>query len=202
MKEDFNNVREALLKRGYQVSVFSTAGEAVEYLDEKIDGTSVSFGGSMTLEELGLPERLAAHNTIRHLWRKVKGRVISVPLKNEKKSEVYLLSANALSETGEIINIDGAANRVSNELYGHKKVYFVIGRNKLEPDYERALWHARNIAAPKNAKRLEVKTPCSVDGRCHDCSSPQRICRALVVLWERVSACEMEVILIDEDLGF
>lgn len=87
MKEDFNNVREALLKRGYQVSVFSTAGEAVEYLDEKIDGTSVSFGGSMTLEELGLPERLAAHNTIRHLWRKVKGRVISVPLKNEKNQK-------------------------------------------------------------------------------------------------------------------
>ena len=88
-------------------------------------------------------------------------------------------------------------------LYGHDKVYLVIGRNKIAPDYEQALWRARNVAAPKTAMRLGVKTPCAVQGdRCYNCKSPQRICRALVVLWECVKSCEIEIVLVDEDLGY
>ena len=88
-------------------------------------------------------------------------------------------------------------------MYGHKRVYFVVGINKIEPDYDRALWRARNVAAPKNAQRLGRKTPCAVKGdRCYDCKSPERICRGLVVLWEAVANMEMEVVLIDQDLGY
>ena len=87
-------------------------------------------------------------------------------------------------------------------LYGHQKVYFVIGTNKIAPDYDAALWRARNIAAPLNARRLERKTPCVKAGRCMNCSSPERICRGLVVLWEAISGMKMEVVLIDEELGF
>lgn len=77
------------------------------------------------------------------------------------------------------------------------------GSNKIAPTYDEALWRARNIAAPKNAQRLGVKTPCAVNGdRCYDCKSPQRICRGLVVLWEAIRSCETEVVLVDEPLGY
>ena len=112
-------------------------------------------------------------------------------------------SVNGLAETGELINIDGSGNRVASTLYGHEKVYLVIGRNKLAPTYDEALWRARNIAAPKNAQRMGRKTPCAVKGdRCYDCKSPDRICRGLVVLWEAMMGMEMEVVLVDEDLGY
>lgn len=92
---------------------------------------------------------------------------------------------------------------MSSSLYGHKRVWFVVGSNKIAPTYDEALWRARNIAAPKNAQRLGVKTPCAVNGdRCYDCKSPQRICRGLVVLWEAIRSCETEVVLVDEPLGY
>ena len=118
-------------------------------------------------------------------------------------TEVYLTSANGVAETGELINIDGNCNRIASSVYGHKRVYFVVGINKIEPDYDRALWRARNVAAPKNAQRLGRKTPCAVKGdRCYDCKSPERICRGLSVIWGRPTPVEtMEVVLIGEELG-
>ena len=87
--------------------------------------------------------------------------------------------------------------------YGHKKVYLVVGENKIAKDYESALYRARNIAAPLNAKRLGVKTPCAVKGdRCYDCKSPERICRGLSVLWGKPMTGEFEVLLIHENLGY
>ena len=118
-------------------------------------------------------------------------------------TDIYLTSANGVAETGEIINIDGTGNRVSSTLYGHKKVYFVIGINKIAPDYEKALWRARNIASPKNAQRIGVDTPCAVKGdKCYDCKSPQRICNALVVLWRKPKAFQAEVVIVGEELGY
>jgi NAD-dependent dihydropyrimidine dehydrogenase PreA subunit len=88
-------------------------------------------------------------------------------------------------------------------LYGHKKVYLVAGSNKLAKDYDSALYRARNVAAPLNAKRLGRKTPCAVNAdKCYDCNSPERICHALTVLWQAPTSCEYEVILIDETLGY
>ena len=118
-------------------------------------------------------------------------------------TDIYLTSANGVAETGEIINIDGTGNRVSSTLYGHKKVYFVIGINKIAPDYEKALWRARNIASPKNAQRIGVNTPCAAKGdKCYDCKSPQRICNALVVLWRKPKAFQAEVVIVGEELGY
>ena len=82
-------------------------------------------------------------------------------------------------------------------------MYFVIGKNKIAPDYDKALWRARNIAAPKNAQRLNKNTPCAVKGdRCYDCSSPERICKGLAVLWKKPTNCPYEIVLINEDLGY
>ena len=186
---DLTTVEKNLEERGFKVSAFATAKEAADYLNAQIDGESVSFGGSMTLSQMGLFE---SH-----------GMSAAEVLKNASTCDNYLLSANGLAETGEIINIDGTGNRVSSSLYGHKRVWFVVGSNKIAPTYDEALWRARNIAAPKNAQRLGVKTPCAVNGdRCYDCKSPQRICRGLVVLWEAIRSCETEVVLVDEPLGY
>ena len=193
----FETVKKNLEARGFSVSTFSTAAEAAAYLDSAIDGTTVGIGGSMTVQQMGLHEKLAAHNEVHWHWT-------DGPEARAKAAhaDVYITSANGLTENGEIINIDGAGNRVASTLYGHKRVYFIIGRNKLAPTYDEALWRARNIAAPKNAQRLGKKTPCAVKGdRCYDCKSPDRICRGRVVLWGPSMGVETEIVLVDEDLG-
>ena len=194
---DFTTVAKNLEARGFKVTTFATGAEAAAYLDGAIDGTTVGIGGSVTVRELGLHDKLAAHNEVHWHW-------IGGPGERDlaMNTEVYLTSVNGLAETGELINIDGTGNRVASTLYGHKKVYFIVGRNKLAPTYDEALWRARNIAAPKNAQRLQFKTPCAVKGdRCYDCKSPERICRGLVVHWGPMMGMDMEVILVDEDLG-
>ena len=193
----FDTVKKNLEDRGFSVRTFATAAEAAAYLNEAIDGKTVGFGGSVTLKDMGLYELLGSHNEVH--WHWVNG---PEERKAAVQTQVYLSSANGLAETGEIINIDGGGNRVASTLYGHEKVYLVIGRNKLAPTYDEALWRARNIASPKNAQRLGRKTPCAVKGdRCYDCKSPERICRGLVVLWGPMMGMETEVILVDEDLG-
>ena len=193
----FENVKKNLEARGFSVKTFDTAAEAAAYLDGAIDGVSVGIGGSLTVQEMGLHEKLAAHNTVH--WHCTDGQEARA---KSAGADVYITSANGLAETGEVINIDGFGNRVASTLYGHKKLYFIIGRNKLAPTYDEALWRARNIAAPKNAQRLGKKTPCAVKGdRCYDCKSPDRICRGLVVLWGPSMGVETEIVLVDEDLG-
>ena len=197
---DFTAVKKNLEARGFSVTTFRTAAEAADYLDKAVDGVSVGFGGSATLDELGLYERLAAHNDVFWHW---KAENTQAARRQAMTADVYFSSVNGLAESGELINIDGVGNRIAATLYGHKKVWFVVGRNKLAPTYEETLWRARNIAAPKNAQRLQRKTPCAVKGdRCYDCKSPERLCRGLAVLWEAMSGTETEVVLIDEDLGF
>lgn len=197
---DFSAVKKNLEARGFRVNTFETAQAAADYLNEAIDGVSVGFGGSITLDQMGLYERLASHNSTVWHW---KTDDQSAARQQAMTADMYITSVNGLAETGELINIDGVGNRVGATLFGHKKVWFVAGRNKLAPTYDEALWRARNIAAPKNAQRLQKKTPCAVKGdRCYDCKSPDRICRGLVVLWEAMAGTEMEVVLIDEELGF
>lgn len=194
---DFTKVENSLRQRGFTVKTFATGAEAAAYLDSAVDAKTVGLGGSLTLQEMGVYERLSAHNTV--YWHWVNGAEDRV---RSASAQVYITSANGLAETGEILNIDGFGNRIASTLYGHEKVYFVIGRNKLAPTYDEALWRARNIAAPKNAQRLGKKTPCAVKGdRCYDCKSPERICCGLAVLWNAMMGMEMEVILVDEDLG-
>ena len=139
--------KENLEARCYRVRLFPDRVSAAEYLDGAIDGTSVGFGGSVTLEQLGLFPALGRHNTVFWHWKQNPADARA----SAANAAVYLSSVNALAETGELINIDGAGNRVASTLYGHRKVYLVIGRNKLAEDYDSALWRARNVAAPKSA---------------------------------------------------
>ncbi|MBQ8508755.1 MAG: lactate utilization protein [Clostridia bacterium] len=202
-RKDFTKVRERLLSLGYIVTCFDTAVEAADYLNAQIDGQTVGFGGSMTLEEMGLYERLTGHNEVFWHQRIPPGKTSREVRLQANAASIYLSSVNGIAESGEIVNIDGNCNRVASIFYGHDKVYLIAGENKLEKDYDSALYRARNVAAPLNAKRFGVKTPCARKGdRCYNCASPERICRGLSVLWGKPMTGEFEVILIHENLGY
>ena len=199
---NFDHLREKLEKNGFAVSVFATGEEAAAYLNEQIDQRTVGMGGSMTIAELGLRESLSRHNVVFS-----HGFTPAPPAQVQQlaaRADIYLLSANGIAgDTGEILNIDGTGNRVSSSLYGHRKVYLLAGRNKISPNFHSALQRVRNVVAPKNAQRLGRKTPCAAKGdRCYDCDSPERICRGLTVLYKKMGSMDMEVVLVDQELGY
>ncbi|MBQ8357703.1 MAG: lactate utilization protein [Clostridia bacterium] len=202
----FEAVRKNLEAKGYAVSYFETAEQAADYLNAAIDGKSVGLGGSMTLEEMGLYERLVTHNTVHWHQRIPEGKTSAEVRLAANECAIYISSVNGLAETGEIVNIDGNCNRVAAIFYGGKereKVYLVAGVNKLAKDPDGALWRARNVAAPRNAKRLGMRTPCAAKAdRCYDCKSPERICRGLSVLWSKPMTGAFEVVLVGEPLGY
>ena len=203
MNKKFDTLAENLRRGGFTVTCFENALLASEYLNKEIDGKTVGFAGSMTLEKMGLYEQLSCHNTVYWHHKLPVGKTSKDIRELAKDTEIYITSANAVAESGEIINIDANCNRVASIFYGHQKVYFVIGENKIEKDYDSALWRARNIAAPKNAKRLGMNTPCAKNAdRCYNCNSPERICRGLSVLWQKPMTGEFEVILVNEELGY
>ena len=200
---DFSVLKNNLEKSGYKVFEFSDKEEAAEYLNSQIDGKSVGFGGSMTLKEMGLYEKLETHNRMFWHWNVPEKSTATEMLKEAQTADIYVSSVNGIAQTGEIINIDGNCNRVAGMMFGHEKVYLVAGENKIAADYESALYRARNVAAPLNAKRLGKKTPCGVNAdKCYNCSSPERICKGLSVFWQKPSGREYEIILIHQNLGY
>lgn len=197
---DWKTLTVNLEKHGFTVSRFATGKEAAEYIDKTLDRRTIGIGGSMTVQELGLYDLLSAHNQVHWHWTG------EGPAAREAAigAQVYLCSANAVSETGEIINIDGVGNRVSATLYGHEEVWFIVGVNKVAPDEASALRRARNVASPLNNRRTGKKTPCTAScDRCYDCQSPERGCAALVVLWRKPAGIKTaHVVLVEEELGY
>ena len=194
---DFTKAKRNLERNGFEVHVFKTGAEAAAHLNEELNDVSIGFGGSKTLDQLGLYELLSQNNTVYWHWK--------APGKETRRqaafTDVYCCSANAISEDGEIFNIDGTGNRLAGTLFGHERVFIVAGTNKICPDFDAALKRARNTAAVKNAERLDKKTPCRIDGVCHDCHGREGICRALTVLWGPMNGMETEIVLIDGDWG-
>lgn len=197
---DTEKLCKNLEARGFTPHTFQDRAAAAEWLLSEIRETTVGIGGSMTVEEMGIYDRLCETNEVYWHWKRTDPDTRS----RANAAKAYLTSANGVSEDGEIVNIDGAGNRVAATLWGPEKVYFIIGRNKVEPELHKAVERARNIAAPLNARRLGTKTPCAMgDLRCHDCASPGRICRGLVILMEKpMSLKECHVLIVDEDLGY
>lgn len=191
------NLEEA----GFSFRFFPSSAQAADYLVQRLHGKTIGMGGSMTLEAMDLYPRLCETNTVFWHWKTPGPET----LEQAARAQVYLTSLNAIAETGELINIDGAGNRISAATAAKEAVYFIVGKNKVEPTFHKALWRAQNIAAPKNARRLHRNTPCATGDslQCYDCKSPERICRGLSVWWRpllHIPFCE--VILIDEELGF
>ncbi len=194
---DIAKLQENLTRRGYMTHYFETSAQANDYLCSQLAGKRVGMGGTMTVKDMGLDKALEAAGTtlVSHWYDYTPQEAALAPC--------YISSVNGVAETGELINIDGKGNRVASTIFGHQELYLVFGVNKIEPDLEKALWRARNIAAPKNAQRLQKKTPCALKGdKCYDCNSPERICRALSIFWNPPSSFErVEVIIVGEALG-
>lgn len=185
--------------RGFEVNFFENKEAAADYLTSQINNTTVGIGGCLTADQMGLYDKLCeAGNDVTWHWRTPGWET----LEKENAAEVFISSANAIAETGEILNIDGRGNRLAGLVFGKKRVYIIAGTNKLCPDFDSALSRARNTAAVKNVRRFPNETPCKIDGKCHDCRVPDRVCNALLVLWGPMMDMEkVEVILIDEELG-
>ncbi|WP_294160612.1 lactate utilization protein [uncultured Selenomonas sp.] len=155
---DFTKLAAALRKREYEVSCFETSAEAANYLDAQIDGVTVGFGDSLTLKSLGIYERLSKHNTVYDPAHPQDGMNFYTTALLCLTTDVFLCSVNGIAQTGEMVNIDGTGNRVAGSLYGHKKVYFVAGANKVLPTLEEAAHRARNSSSP-TASRTSRSIP-------------------------------------------
>ena len=197
---DLEKTRKNLENRGFRAHVFATGAEAADYLAQTLHNTCIGIGGSVTIDEIGVYDRLSADNDVIWRWKK------PTPDSRERgaAAETFLCSANGVSETGEIVNIDGYGNRVAPTIYGPQRVFLVVGKNKIAPDLNGAIDRARNIAAPLNARRLNRHTPCAVgEPRCHDCRSPEKICGVMTVFFmPPTSIKEFHVLLVNEALGY
>ncbi len=163
-------------------------------------GSSVTMGGCASAAEIGLVDALkdgADYNFIDRAGMDPRESLMAA-----YDADVFLTSANAMTDDGIIVNIDGNSNRVSCIAQGPKKVVFIVGLNKVCPDFDSALKRARNVAAPSNAQRFEINTPCKNTGRCADCKSADTICCQFLVTRYSRHEGRIHVILVNDNLGF
>ena len=170
--------------------------QALEMIEEN---STISMGGCMSAHEIGLVQAMQEGN-YQYLDRsKMEPRE---GLLAAYDSDVFLSSANAMTSDGILVNIDGNSNRVSCIAQGPKKVIFIVGMNKVCDDLDSAMKRARNVAAPINAQRFEVKTPCKETGKCFDCKSPDTICCQFLITRYSRHTGRIHVILVNDNLGF
>ena len=204
---DIEKTIKALERNKFVVHYFETAAEAVAYLKNRIQNKCVAIGDSRTLLEIGVHDALSEVNEdITDIQRPLPGESFRDTALRTMGRDVFLTSVNALSQTGEMVNIDGTGNRVAASLFGSQEVFFVLGINKITPDLASAIYRARNVAAPLNSKKNKKSSlnPCAIlDEKCYDCGSPDRICNALTIYYKKMRNMQtMEIIIINESLGF
>ncbi len=194
-----------LQKRHFDAYYCATVEEARQRVNALIeDGASVTWGGTMTVRDMGIPEMLKQRGTL-DVWDR---DLVTTPEEKEEmyrrafRADYYLSSANAISEDGVIVNIDGNGNRVAAITWGPRHVIFVVGMNKVTQDADAALKRARSTASPINAARFEINTPCQVDGQCHNCNSSQSICNYIHFLRNSSKPGRIIVVLVGENLGY
>ncbi len=180
------------------------AGSKQEALDIALslipEGSSVTMGGGMSVHEIGLVNELqdGNYNFIDRDTCEDKRAAMLMAY----DADVFLSSVNAITEDGELVNIDGNANRVSAIAQGPRKVIFIVGMNKVCNDLDGAMKRARNVAAPINAQRFGLSTPCSKTGACMDCKSPDTICCQFLITRFSRHPGRIHVILVNDNLGF
>ena len=170
--------------------------KALELIPE---GSTVTMGGAMSAVEIGLVDALVNGNYDFLDRNQMEPREA---LLKGYDADVFLTSANAMTEDGVMVNIDGNANRVSYIANGPKKIVAIVGMNKVCDDVDGAMKRARNVAAPTNAQRFEINTPCKKTGSCANCKSPDTICCQFLVTRYSRHAGRIHVILVNDSLGF
>ena len=161
-------------------------------------GSSISMGGCMSAQEIGLVSALKESDYHFIDRSKMEPREALLAAYD---ADIFLASANAMTDDGILVNIDGNSNRVSCIAQGPKKVIFIVSMNKICSDLDSAMKRARNIAAPANAQRFDIKTPCKLTGRCSDCKSPDTICCQFLITRYSRHTDRIHVILVNENLG-
>ena len=193
-----------LARRNIEAFYCPTSREAVDKLLEMIpQGSSVTWGGSMSIRDIGIPAALADAGKYEVYDRdKAPDRAAATEIYLKAFScDYYLSSANAITEDGVIVNIDGTGNRVAAITFGPRNVIFVIGMNKLTQNVDAALARARSLAAPVNTARFDIQTPCKLDGVCHNCLSDDCICNYIHYLRHSPKG-KHKVILVGESIGY
>lgn len=166
------------------------------------ENSSVTWGGSMSLKECGIPEKLAQRGDCCVIDRAEYGDRMQEYYIKAFTADYYLMGTNAITLDGELMNIDGNGNRVASLIFGPEKVIVLAGMNKVVSDINEAYMRIRNMASPPNTIRLEKNTPCAATGKCGDCMSPDCICNQIVVTRRSREKERIHIILVGESLGF
>ena len=197
-------VAEALNKRYFEAYYCSDRAAALEKILELIPQDHVvSWGGAATVDELGVKEALRQRGQAvidRDTAKDAQER--QQMLKQALTCDTFLMGSNAISADGQLVNIDGTGNRVAALCFGPTQVVVVAGMNKVAGDLDGAMRRAREVAAPMNAQRFPLKTPCVANGLCGDCKGPDSICAQIVTTRLCKPAGRIKVVLVGEDLGF
>lgn len=199
-----NTIIKNMAKKNMEGYYCATSAEAVEKaLSLMPEGSSITWGGSMSVIECGLMDAIHQKNydLIDRDTAKTPEEAREMYAK-QVMADYYLMSTNAITMNGELVNIDGRANRVSCLCWGPQNVIIIAGMNKVATDVEDAIKRVRNIAAPANTVRLNRNTPCAQTGKCGDCYSPDCICSQVLVTRRSSTPNRIKVILVGEELGY
>jgi len=200
-----DQIVQTLITRDFEALWVPDKQRAREIILERVQpGGNVGVGGSMTIRELKVLDTLRerGHTIYDHWIPDAPKEEITKIRKLQMQSDIFLSGINALITDGRIVNIDGIGNRVNSMIFGPDRVILVAGINKIVETLDAAFYRIKNVASPPNARRLSLKTPCAKTGKCTDCRSPQRICRAVTILEWRPMLTEILVIIVNESLGF
>ena len=196
---------KTLKNHGFDVHFVPTVNDARDLILGMVSGyETFGFGGSETIRSMGIPEELKTRGKkVYDHWKEGLSAKEDLDIRlKQGRCDCFLVSANAVSVSGEIVNVDGIGNRVCAMTFGPKKVVIAAGMNKVTPDLESAIKRVKEVAAPMRAKSLGLKTPCAETGICSDCNSPQRICRITTILHRKPMLTDISVVLVNEALGF
>lgn len=198
-------VVEALKKNNFDAVYCACREEAVQRVLEFISpGAKVGVGGSMTVQELGLLEKIAEKGAtiLNHNQPGLTPEQKLEIRRQQLVSDVFLTSTNALTMDGYLVNVDGSGNRVAAMTFGPKKIVIVAGINKIVPDINAAFNRIKTLASPKNNKRLNLPNPCTTTGVCMDCESKSRICNVYTVMKKKPLSSDITVIVVGDTLGY
>jgi len=202
-------VKEKLEENNFTALIAATAAEArravLEDIIPTLNPASISWGGSMTHVQSGIYDALKTLPGVDILDTYDKQLSAEEMIERRRRAllvDVFIMSTNAVTEDGALVNLDMIGNRVAALTFGPRNVVVLAGRNKIVPSFEDAVARIKNYAAPVNTMRLDKKTPCRKTGTCHDCSSPDRICNTWTITEKAFPKGRVSVILINEDLGF
>ena len=198
MNEKLASVASALESRGYTAGVFASAAEAAEFILKDLPAAqTVAIGGCMTARQMDL-KNLLAQSGHRVLWH-----WDGDSLRDAMNAQAYICSANALTESGLIVQIDGTGNRVAALCYGPSVAYLVVGRNKIvSGGYSQAVARIKQVACPQNARRIGLNTPCAADSKCNPAACERPMCNVFLAMEHPPTSKRVCVLLIDEDLGY